>query len=601
MKSFRFAAIILSFICGALLLSLSPSAIAQVVEVGSQNTTTAGGSNAATAGTTINNGSNKTIGSGADCRVITNNTGRQIFIPTGNTTMWQRYIASAAPTGVTIASCNANCASAGVSWGSGCSGTAPIINHGTSASVTNTAGGYTGSVTVTCTNGVRSQSAATCTAVVNGACNNAVALGCSAGTAISDNGQTACGTNRQWVCQGSGGGTNSGTCSKANAACSNCTAPWGATVNHGTGVTAYLSSAPTGACTSETRNCTNGSLSGTYTAQSCNAGCTGTPWGNVAHGYSNTAYLSAAPTGACTSQVRTCTSGTMSGTYTVTSCNAGCTGTPWGNVAHGYSNTAYTSSSVACGGSCATVASTRTCSNGTLGGSGSFTSCSVAACPVNGVCGAYANCSAGSLSGDNGATSCGTNRTWNCLGSNGGSNASCSAYNGACGSGGGGGGGCFVTGTKIKMSDGSYKAIEHIKQGDLVQGQTLENMIMAVDVYETDEPTYSINGGRHFITGEHPVMTTNGWAAIDPELTRLEYSHTKDERIHRDLGNLKVLSVGDVMLTEGGKKVVIHSIDTKENSGHEQKLYNLRMNGDHTYYADGVLVHNLGGGEENKH
>lgn len=55
--------------------------------------------------------------------------------------------------------------------------------------------------------------------VVNGTCDNGTPLGCSDGNVISDNGQTACGTTRSWVCQGSGGGSNSGTCNYANPAC----------------------------------------------------------------------------------------------------------------------------------------------------------------------------------------------------------------------------------------------------------------------------------------------------------------------------------------------------------------------------------------------
>lgn len=55
--------------------------------------------------------------------------------------------------------------------------------------------------------------------VVNGVCDNSVALGCTSGVAGSDNGLVACGTTREWVCTGSGGGSDSGTCSKANAAC----------------------------------------------------------------------------------------------------------------------------------------------------------------------------------------------------------------------------------------------------------------------------------------------------------------------------------------------------------------------------------------------
>lgn len=53
-------------------------------------------------------------------------------------------------------------------------------------------------------------------ATVNGSCNNSVALGCSAGTPSSDNGQTACGTTHTWICAGANGGTNSGACSYSN-------------------------------------------------------------------------------------------------------------------------------------------------------------------------------------------------------------------------------------------------------------------------------------------------------------------------------------------------------------------------------------------------
>jgi hypothetical protein len=160
----------------------------------------------------------------------------------------------------------------------------------------------------------------------------------------------------------------------SKSACANCTGtPWGSVV-HGYSNTAFESATPLppAACTSQTRTCTNGTLSGSYTATGCNAGCTGTPWGSVIHGYSNTAFLSSLPAGACTSETRTCTNGNMGGTYTATGCNAGCTGTPWGSVVHGYSGTAYQYSSV-CG--CASYSQTRSCTDGVMSGSFSFTSC----------------------------------------------------------------------------------------------------------------------------------------------------------------------------------------------------------------------------------
>lgn len=48
----------------------------------------------------------------------------------------------------------------------------------------------------------------------------------------------------------------------------NCTTPWGASVAHGNSVTAYKSSSAS-TCTSQTRTCDNGTLSGSYAYQSC--------------------------------------------------------------------------------------------------------------------------------------------------------------------------------------------------------------------------------------------------------------------------------------------------------------------------------------------
>ena len=50
------------------------------------------------------------------------------------------------------------------------------------------------------------------------------------------------------------------------------------------------------------------------------------------------------------------------------------------------------------------------------------------------------------------------------------------------------------------------------------------------------------------------------------------------------------LAVGDTLITENGN-VLITTIDSKDGAADTQ-LYNLRLVGDHTYYADGYLVHN---------
>lgn len=116
---------------------------------------------------------------------------------------------------------------------------------------------------------------------------------------------------------------------KSKCAPKTCSLPWGGSVNNGHSVTAYASSTvPYGSsCTSQTRTCSSGTLSGSYTASSCSvqppANCS-LPWGgSISHNQSVTAYSSSSvPFGSsCSSQTRTCNSGSLSGSFSASSCS----------------------------------------------------------------------------------------------------------------------------------------------------------------------------------------------------------------------------------------------------------------------------------------
>lgn len=183
----------------------------------------------------------------------------------------------------------------------------------------------------------------------------------------------------------SGSYTNS-TCSVAGA--QNCSFN-GETVNDGHSVTAYqaASVAYGSSCTSESRNCSNGSLSGSYSFGSCSVQSPATCSFNgqtIAHGASLTAYQvnSVAYGEECSSETRNCSNGTLGGTYSNSSCSvAAAAGCSFGGqtVDHGSSITAYLSDSVAYGQTCATQ--TRSCSNGTLSGTYLYGACSESSCP----------------------------------------------------------------------------------------------------------------------------------------------------------------------------------------------------------------------------
>ncbi|MFP4402878.1 MAG: hypothetical protein ACLFPJ_00825 [Candidatus Woesearchaeota archaeon] len=108
--------------------------------------------------------------------------------------------------------------------------------------------------------------------------------------------------------------------------CESCTSPCGNTVIHGETDTCYERCSTS----SETRTCDDGSWNSSFSSgytyseenQNCNS-CT-LPWGGtISHGQSTTAYHSSSvPCGSsCTSQTRTCNDGTLSGSYDYQSCS----------------------------------------------------------------------------------------------------------------------------------------------------------------------------------------------------------------------------------------------------------------------------------------
>jgi hypothetical protein len=139
---------------------------------------------------------------------------------------------------------------------------------------------------------------------------------------------------------------------------------------------------------------------------------------------------------------------------------------------------------------------------------------------------------------------------------------------------------CFTANTVVTLSDGRKEDIQNVKVGDVLKGETTNNKVLGLHRPKLDGKLYSLNGGRYFVTEEHPFKTTSGWKSINP-------AKTLTENIGIEVTELKV---GDTLITNKGKVLLksINSKDGKEDTG----LYNFILDGDHTYYADGYLVHN---------
>ncbi len=276
-------------------------------------------------------------------------------------------------------------------------------------------------------------------------------------------------------------------------------------------------------------------------------GSCGLPWGgSIDDGDNVTAYQNSAPVGtACVSETRTCTTGTLSGTYLFASCEPGC---PAGNPSWtvGF-DTCTGSRPASSNGTSLTVTDPHggMCSSGTYG-SRNF------------------DCNSG---------------TW--VATNTGTCASHSTDRG-CFS-------CFSAGSDVLMADGSVKDIEDVVIGDALMGSngkptrvvSYDRPMMEAADWD-HQRLMSINDTDHFITNNHPVLTTEGWKAQHSEGAEIEaYDLLK--------GKVTTLEIGDEIILHGGKTKKVEKLDILE---HEEdiRLYNFVLSDDPVFYVNDMAV-----------
>jgi hypothetical protein len=162
---------------------------------------------------------------------------------------------------------------------------------------------------------------------------------------------------------------------------------------------------------------------------------------------------------------------------------------------------------------------------------------------------------------------------------------------------------CFTAGTLVAMADGTPRAIEQVTVGDRVLASDgTANEVVAIERPRLgSRRLYALNGSDFFVTAEHPFMTEEGWKSIDPGALAAEGSDLPAGRLSAGdrLFTLAAVAVpvgaGRPALAEPAD-VRIEAVRLESLTGRaadpDTPLFNLRLNGDHTYFANGLLVHN---------
>ncbi len=158
---------------------------------------------------------------------------------------------------------------------------------------------------------------------------------------------------------------------------------------------------------------------------------------------------------------------------------------------------------------------------------------------------------------------------------------------------------CFIAGTRILMADGCERPIETLRIGDRVRdrhGQS--NRIQAIErVALGGRRLYGLNHLPPFFTAEHPFLTTRGWAAIAPAMTRTENPALAVLPLFTGmhlLGWSEGGSAGNLALAPHPVDLPVASLSWVD-APPATALFNLILDGSHSYVANGLIVHNKGG------
>jgi hypothetical protein len=139
---------------------------------------------------------------------------------------------------------------------------------------------------------------------------------------------------------------------------------------------------------------------------------------------------------------------------------------------------------------------------------------------------------------------------------------------------------CIPKDTKVILVDNIEKAVQDIKIGDKLKGLVGANTVLEIEAGKSGNRTlYSINDGQFMITEGHPLLTQNGWTAVDWE--------TVSKYHGRDDWSKEKLVIGDLLM---GKGQPIRVISIKKTKARDATTYNFKLDNDNTFIANGVVV-----------
>jgi predicted lipid-binding transport protein (Tim44 family)/uncharacterized membrane protein YgcG len=142
-----------------------------------------------------------------------------------------------------------------------------------------------------------------------------------------------------------------------------------------------------------------------------------------------------------------------------------------------------------------------------------------------------------------------------------------------------GGGGCFLPDTPVLKADGTSVFISEVRPGEALKAFTPEGEVVSTTVrriltHEVDV-YWVLTTDRIMlrVTSEHPFFIGNG-----------------------EFRTLEALKIGDVIFGFDGQGLSSQTIRSRDRIEARTLVYNLQTDAPNTFFANGIAVHNKGGG-----
>ena len=160
------------------------------------------------------------------------------------------------------------------------------------------------------------------------------------------------------------------------------------------------------------------------------------------------------------------------------------------------------------------------------------------------------------------------------------------------GGGGGGGGGCVLFGTKIKMSDGTTKMVQDVLIGDSLASKTILNQTYSEksELYDWSSSNIKLSDSIVRVISNRSINTNTVYSINDGKFfTSADHNHIYKHNNIWKVNKTDNLEVGDSLIDENGNEIIINNIVMMTG---QFIVYNIDVDNNNVYIANGVLTHN---------